>query len=276
MIVDQEAVRARPARSSIAAERAVEIRRLEHRGSPSRRSSVSMPSRTAGSLSMQSTGDAGELAGVDARLRRAPAASTGAARRQRHVDREARAAADARVAGRSSWSSTRAMRSTIDRPRPRPRATLAPWSSRWNSRKIVALLRLRNAEAGVVDVDAQLAAAAPAADQHAALRRVFDRVGDEVLQQPAQQPPVGAHRRASTARRRGRGPCRAPAARIRPRAGAAIRRCGSWRTPAASRRCRAAKCRAARRRSPRPPRARRRCCRPAARPRRRPAARSGW
>ena len=33
---------------------------------------------------------------------------------------------------------------------------------------------------------------APAADQHAALRRVFDRVGDEVLQQPPQQPPVGA------------------------------------------------------------------------------------
>ena len=35
---------------------------------------------------------------------------------------------------------------------------------------------------------------APAADQHAALRRVLDRVGHQVLQQPAQQPPVGAHR----------------------------------------------------------------------------------
>ena len=48
------------------------------------------------------------------------------------------------------------------------------------------------------------------------------------------------------------------------------------RFPASSRRCRAAKCRAARRRFPRPPRARRRYCRPAGRPRRRPAARPGW
>ena len=72
-----------------------------------------------------------------------------------------------------------------------------------------------------------------AADQHAALRRVFDRVGDQVLQQPAQQPAVGAHRQragheieveALGARR---------AARIRPRSGAAARRCGSWRIPAA-------------------------------------------
>ena len=56
-----------------------------------------------------------------------------------------------------------------------------------------ALLGLRNAEPGVVDVDAQLAARAPAADQHAALRRVFDGVGDQVLQQPPQQAAVGAH-----------------------------------------------------------------------------------
>ena len=36
--------------------------------------------------------------------------------------------------------------------------------------------------------------AAAAADQNAAFRRVFDRVGDEVLQQPAQQAAVGLHR----------------------------------------------------------------------------------
>ena len=57
-----------------------------------------------------------------------------------------------------------------------------------------APLRLRNADAGVADVDAQARAAAPAADQHAALRRIFDRVRDEVLQQAPQQAPVGAHR----------------------------------------------------------------------------------
>ena len=57
-----------------------------------------------------------------------------------------------------------------------------------------ALLRLRDAEAGIVDVDAQASAPPAAADQHAALGRVFDGVGDQVLQQPAQQAAVGAHR----------------------------------------------------------------------------------
>ena len=45
------------------------------------------------------------------------------------------------IAARCVWSSTRAIRSTIDRPRPRPRATLAPCSRRWNSLKIALLLR---------------------------------------------------------------------------------------------------------------------------------------
>ena len=152
-----------------------------------------MPSRIVGSLSMHSTRDAGELAAIDVRRLARAAGST--ARRRRAAPRP-RNASRGRPPSRSSilWSSTRAMRSTIERPRPRPRATLAPWSSRWNSWKIARCFDVRNAEAGVVDVDAQLAAAAPAADQHAALRRVFDRVGDEVLQQPAQQPAVGAHR----------------------------------------------------------------------------------
>ena len=57
----------------------------------------------------------------------------------------------------------------------------------------VALLGFRNADAGVVDVDAQVLAAPPAADQHAPRRRVFDGVGDQVLHQPAQQPAVRAH-----------------------------------------------------------------------------------
>ena len=86
------------------------------------------------------------------------------------------------------------MRSTIESPRPSPRATLAPSSSRLNSPKIDLPLRLRNPDAGVVDVDRRARAAPPAADQHAALGRVLDRIGDEVQQQPAQQPPVRAHR----------------------------------------------------------------------------------
>ena len=63
-----------------------------------------------------------------------------------------------------------------------------------------ALLRLRDAEAGVVDVDAQ----APRARRQPTSTRpcgvYLIGVRDEVLQQPPQQPAVGPHRRASTAR----------------------------------------------------------------------------
>ncbi len=55
-----------------------------------------------------------------------------------------------------------------------------------------AALGLRNADAGVVHLDAQLVAAAAAADQHVTLGRVFDRVRDQVLQQPPQQAAIGA------------------------------------------------------------------------------------
>src|SRR6185437_8689799 len=53
--------------------------------------------------------------------------------------------------------------------------------------------RLRNTDAGVADVDAQPRTAAPAADQHAAGRRVFDGVRDEVLEEAPEQPAVGAN-----------------------------------------------------------------------------------
>ena len=56
------------------------------------------------------------------------------------------------------------------------------------------LLGARDAEAGVVDVDAQPVAMATAADQHAALGRILDRVRDQVLQQPPQQAAVGFDR----------------------------------------------------------------------------------
>ena len=51
---------------------------------------------------------------------------------------------------------------------------------------------MRNADAGVVDLDAQPLAAPPAADQHASRRRIFDRIGNQVLQQPPQQPAIRA------------------------------------------------------------------------------------
>ena len=52
------------------------------------------------------------------------------------------------------------------------------------------LLSSGNAEARVDDVDAQFSAPAPAADQHLPARRIFDRVRNQILQQPAQQPAV--------------------------------------------------------------------------------------
>src|SRR5215470_12939028 len=50
----------------------------------------------------------------------------------------------------------------------------------------VAPLGLRNANAGIVDIDAQIIALPPAADQHASLLRVLDRIRHEVLDQAAQ------------------------------------------------------------------------------------------
>ena len=72
----------------------------------------------------------------------------------------------------------------------RPRALLEPLELLEHQPLLVG----GNAEAGVPHFDPHLAAdAPPAADQDAALGRVFERVGDEVLQQAAHQPPVGAH-----------------------------------------------------------------------------------
>src|SRR5215813_14338022 len=48
-----------------------------------------------------------------------------------------------------------------------------------------------NADSGIIDIDAQLGAAAPAPDQHAASQCVLDGVGNEILQQPPQQAPIG-------------------------------------------------------------------------------------
>ena len=55
------------------------------------------------------------------------------------------------------------------------------------------LLRGRNAEAGVPDLQRDAGAAPPRAHQHAPARRVFDRIRDQVLQDAAQEPAVRAH-----------------------------------------------------------------------------------
>ena len=52
---------------------------------------------------------------------------------------------------------------------------------------------MRNADAGIVNVDADDVVLAPAADQHPTCGRIFNGVRYEVLQQPAQQAAVGSH-----------------------------------------------------------------------------------
>ena len=165
------------------------------------------------------------------------------------------------------------MRSTIDRPSPRPRATLAPWSRRWNSWNTSFCF-----EAGMprpvsqtCEADAIAAPARP--DEHAARRRVLDRVRDQVLQQPAQQAPVGADGERRRDEGDGRARARRRSARTRAAAGGTSRRCGSSSIAASWRRCRGARCRAARSGSPRPRRARRRRSRRAPNRRRRGRAR---
>src|SRR5262249_41017368 len=59
------------------------------------------------------------------------------------------------------------------------------------------LLRCWNAETGIVDVEAKPTVAAPAANQHASLLSVFDRIGNEVLQQAPQQPPIRTNGQAT-------------------------------------------------------------------------------
>ena len=58
----------------------------------------------------------------------------------------------------------------------------------------LAALDRRHADAGIVNDDLQRLSAASAADQHTALQGIFDRVGDQVLQQPPQHQTIGFHR----------------------------------------------------------------------------------
>ena len=163
-----------------------------------------MPSRIVGSLSMHSTAMPASW----------PRSTSAAARRgsrggpppaQRHLDREMRAAADR---GGDLDRVIEHARDAFDDRKPEPEAArhLGALVEPVELREDAALLGARNADPGIVDVDAQLAAAPAAADQHAALRRVFDGVGDEVLQQAPQQPAVRADRERAAARRSSRSP----------------------------------------------------------------------
>ena len=166
----------------------------------------------AGSLSMQRIDGSSETAGGNfRRCRRGRGGQSG--RRAGHFDREARAAAHIRF--QRDLTAKHASDALDDRQSEAEAARDA--GALVEAVELLehgAPLRLRDADAGVADIDAQARAAAPAADQHAARWRIFDRVRNQVLQQAPQQAPVGAHREPSRARRRGRDLSRAPAARI--------------------------------------------------------------
>ena len=67
-------------------------------------------------------------------------------------------------------------------------------------------LRFRDADAGVPDLDAQLSAAAAAAEQHLAALGVFQRVGEQVADHLLEQPGIAADRQAARHHAQARGP----------------------------------------------------------------------
>ena len=157
-------------------------------------SSARMPSSTRGSLSIARTRRPLSASGATARLRRARLGAGARRRAARRDDQntEPRPGHERTAIG---WPSTRPSRSTIDRPRPRPRATRAPCSSRWNSSNTSRCwLAGMPRPVSHTSIRTWRAEEPPAADQDAAFGRVFERVGDEILQQAAHQPPVGADR----------------------------------------------------------------------------------
>ena len=194
--------------------------------SPSRSSSVCMPSSTAGRC--RGKAPRGRRAGRNRRAAGSARRRLDGAGARRGTSTEKREPPPGVERRSILWSSMRAMRSHDRQAEAQPARDLGALVEPVEFLEDLAPLRRRDADAGIVDVDPQPAAPPPAADQHAAVRRIFDGVGDEVLHQPAQQPAVRAHRRASTARKPAPGLFRAPAARTRPRSGAAARRCGSW------------------------------------------------
>ena len=190
MIVDQEAVRFEAAGVD-RRQRLGEVGRGQHAAAPAAQKLLHAVENAAVVIDAQRD-RAGEPAGAGSRHGRNGRARRGS-RRARHLDRETRAAPDH---GFQRHFTVEHARDALDDGEAQAYAARDP-------RPLVeavellehrAALAVRNADAGIVDIDAQLAAAAPAADQHAAHGRVFDGVGDEVLQKPPQQAAIRTHR----------------------------------------------------------------------------------
>ncbi len=218
-----------------------------------------MPSRMRASLSIQSTwspaseaADAGRRLGLDLapwRLHQPPPA---AARKSACPCR------DLKRCGFLDAAPGRCGRRWRGRGRGL-RASRAPSSSRVNSRKTV--FSLSPAMPMPVSIT-WISASSPRRRTPTRMRplaRVFDGVGDQVLDQAAQQIAVGLDVERRRHDRRVRASSRRPSAGSRCRSGAAVRPGRKRCRPASSRRRRAGKCRAPRRGWSRPIPARIRC-----------------
>jgi hypothetical protein len=142
----------------------------------------------AGSFSMQTTSAADRRPRQRRRAGDGGGVVDGGGRRHRH--RKHRAAAGVGIDGDAMVEHAR---QALDDREPKAQAARDP-RALFQAVKFLedlAALEHGNPDAGVVDADLQRRAAPPATDQHAPLRGVFDGVGDEVLQQPAQHQTVG-------------------------------------------------------------------------------------
>ena len=163
--------------------------------SPSPPSRVSMPSRICGSLSMQSTAMPDELRRIGAHRPALAARSALTGSGDRHLDRESRSAAGYPISACTGWPRTRrCARRSKDQARDRAPPWRRPAGDEIRGRSPASATPGCPARNRCTSIRTRATAPA-AADQHASLRRVFDRVRDQVLQQPAQQSPVRAHRR---------------------------------------------------------------------------------
>src|SRR5215813_2998536 len=124
-------------------------------------------------------GDAGELHAIDL-PGQALMLARGNGGGERHADRELRSTADRRGDGDPAVEN--ACDALHDREaKPQAACRLGALIEPVEFLENRPLFRSRNAQSGIVDVDAQSSAAGPAAHKHAALGGVFDRVGDEIL-----------------------------------------------------------------------------------------------
>src|SRR4029079_4172664 len=113
--------------------------------------------------------------------------------RRGHRDREARAVPGPRG---EMQGMLQAPRDAFDDRKPKAEAGFEALvlAETFELLKDDGLVLLGNTRTRIMDLDAQAAVLAAATHEHVAVARVFDRVGDEILQHPAQELAIGSDR----------------------------------------------------------------------------------